>query len=57
MQTENLLENITASKQYPKSENSKGHGLSTDNECLQELSITQDKVDIFDCSISATETD
>jgi len=57
MQTENILATIGNNKQYQKSETSKGQGLSTDNDCSQELSITQDQVDLFDCSISATETE
>lgn len=57
MQNEIITIQEPASKQYPKSETSKGHGLSTDNDCSQELSITQDQIDIFDCSISATETE
>ena len=57
MQNENIIEKVNITKQYAKSETSKGQGLSTDNDCSQELTITQVQIDIFDCSISATETD
>ena len=44
MQTENkALEIIVSTKQISKSETSKGQGLSTDNDCSQEISIANDQ--------------
>jgi len=58
MQTENKsIEIIQSTKQIAKSETSKGQGLSTDNDCSQELSIANDQLDLFDCTISVSETE
>ena len=44
MQTENKsIEIIKSTKQFAKSETSKGQGLSTDNDYSQEISIANDQ--------------
>jgi len=44
MQTENKsIEIIQSTKQFAKSETSKGQGLSTDNDFSQEISIANDQ--------------
>lgn len=58
MQTENnKIEVIPSTKYIAKSETSKEQGLSTDNDLSEGLSMNQEQLDIFDCSISVTNSD